>query len=125
MLPASRILLVEDHPDIAEMTQVMLQHMGHEVVVASSVAAAITEAYLHRFDLLVSDFGLPDGNGCDVLIAVSPLGVKKAIAVTAYGDGVSKRCQQAGFIKCMAKPVEFEQLRDVVNKALAAPEAGA
>jgi CheY-like chemotaxis protein len=118
MLPASRILLVEDHVDIAEMTKLMLEHMGHEVIVAPSVAAAITEANLHHFDLLVSDYGLPDGNGCDVLMAISPLGVKKAIAVTAYGSEVQRRCEATGFIRCMGKPVEFDELRQAIIEVL-------
>ena len=61
------ILLVEDHPDTLRMMTRLLQHMGHQVESASSVAEAIAISDGRVFDLLLSDIGLPDGSGLDVV----------------------------------------------------------
>ncbi|HVZ78919.1 MAG TPA: ATP-binding protein [Gemmatimonadaceae bacterium] len=71
--PARRILLVEDHPDSREFMQALLETDGHTVVTATTVAegmAALGEDATARFDLLVTDIGLPDGSGWDLVAVV-------------------------------------------------------
>lgn len=67
-----RVLLVEDHPDSREFMQALLESEGHTVQVAEDVGAALAklEAVEQPYDVLVSDIGLPDGSGWD-LIAVA------------------------------------------------------
>lgn len=67
-----RVLLVEDHPDSREFMQALLESDGHTVEVAEDVAAATSklEATEQPYDVMVSDIGLPDGSGWD-LIAVA------------------------------------------------------
>lgn len=69
--PAS-ILLVEDNVDTAEAMQYLLAEYGYEVEVAESVAAACRCVDARRYDVLVSDMGLPDGDGIDVLRRYAP-----------------------------------------------------
>ncbi|MEO5568741.1 MAG: ATP-binding protein [Gemmatimonadaceae bacterium] len=67
-----RVLLVEDHPDSREFMQALLESDGHTVEVAEDVATATAKLNAHEqpFDVMVSDIGLPDGSGWD-LIAVA------------------------------------------------------
>ena len=74
----------------------LLTRLGHRVAVADSVAAAVDLATAGEFDLLVSDLGLPDGSGLDLMRRLRPM---KGIALTGYGmeDDVEKT-REAGFL---------------------------
>ena len=61
------ILLVEDHGVTATMMQMMLTLDGHTIELAGDVATALELAGQHAFDLLLSDLGLPDGSGHDLI----------------------------------------------------------
>jgi signal transduction histidine kinase len=64
-----RVLLVEDHPDSREFMQALLESDGHKVDVAEDVAAATAklDAKEQPYDVIVSDIGLPDGSGWDLI----------------------------------------------------------
>ena len=61
------ILVVEDNQDIVIGLQDLLHHDGYSVTVAGTVADAITLVRAHRFNAILLDLGLPDGDGLDVL----------------------------------------------------------
>jgi CheY-like chemotaxis protein len=61
------ILLVEDHDTTLEILARLLRQMGHRVTGANSVATGIAAASRDGFDLLISDLGLPDGSGLDLM----------------------------------------------------------
>ena len=69
---AMRLLLVEDHEDTNRSLSRLLRKRGYEVRTAASVATALQEAADHPFDLLISDMGLPDGSGIDLMEQLSP-----------------------------------------------------
>ena len=79
---ALRILLAEDHADTARVVGRLLARLGHRVAVANSVGAAVDLATAGEFDLLVSDLGLPDGSGLDLMRRLRPM---PGIALTGYG----------------------------------------
>src|SRR5690606_34518632 len=62
-----RVLLVEDHADTAKMLDRYLTGVGYEVATAGSVAAALALASERHFDVIVSDIGLPDATGLDLM----------------------------------------------------------
>src|SRR5690348_14262697 len=62
-----RILLVHDHRDTVEMTTHFLAKLGYVVIPAYSMAEARAAAANHRCDVLISDIGLPDGNGIELI----------------------------------------------------------
>jgi signal transduction histidine kinase len=62
-----RILLVDDHVDSVRPIQLFLEAIGYQVTTAQSVEAALRSATKEEFDLLVSDIGLPDGTGEDLI----------------------------------------------------------
>jgi hypothetical protein len=113
-----RILLVEDHEDTAHVLRRLLERLGHHVELADSVATAI-EAAKKPFDLLLSDIGLPDGTGNDLIRELRQsqhLNVP-AVALTGFGmeDDVA-RSREAGFTDYLTKPVNFQRLQIMIQK---------
>ncbi|WP_296558447.1 response regulator [Pigmentiphaga sp.] len=114
--PAS-ILLVEDNVDTAEAMQYLLAEYGYEVEVAESVAAACRCVDARRYDVLVSDMGLPDGDGIDVLRRYAPQSGQIAVALTGYGmESDVRRCLDAGFAFHLTKPLDIDQLIRVLRR---------
>src|SRR5213079_3572270 len=64
-----QLLVVEDHPQTLRVLAALLRKKGHKVLTAECVQAAIKLLEVQHFDGLISDIGLPDGNGCDVIRA--------------------------------------------------------
>ena len=62
-----RLLLVEDHPDSAELLAELLESKGHTVRIAATASDALARAAEETFDLVVSDVGLPDGSGYELM----------------------------------------------------------
>lgn len=111
-----RVLLVEDHPDTAKLLGRVLKAWGHKVRTAGSVAAAVQAADAEPFDLLVSDLGLPDGSGHDLMRTLSSGRKVRAIAVSGYGmDEDQQRSKDAGFAAHLTKPVDLTELREAIT----------
>jgi PAS domain S-box-containing protein len=118
-----RLLVVEDHqPTLVVLTR-LLRAQGHDVMTASTVKDALTLAANHTFDFVISDLGLPDGNGIDLMLQLSNDYGLRGIALTGYGmaEDVAKT-EQAGFLAHLVKPINFDQLHRVLERAL--PVAG-
>ena len=120
-----RILLVEDHPDTAEAMADLLRLMGHEVLVAGSVTGALEAAGLvlngdghgGGIDLVVSDLGLPDGSGHDLMRELVSRYHLKGIALSGYGTEEDiRRSRDAGFTRHLTKPVDLEALRTAIRQ---------
>jgi len=115
-----RLLLVEDHADTAAAMADLLRALGHEVTVAGSVGSALgaAEARAGRIDLVVSDLGLPDGSGLDLMRELSRRYGLKGVALSGYGmeDDV-QRSREAGFSKHLTKPVDLQALRAAILAA--------
>jgi len=107
-----KILLVEDNVDAGAMLKVALEYGGHSVHHALNVASAVKALNLESFDLLLSDMGLPDGSGLDVVHEYHKTNrAGKAIAITGYGmEEDIKRTREAGFNLHINKPVDLEEL---------------
>jgi two-component system, chemotaxis family, CheB/CheR fusion protein len=120
-----RILLVEDHPDTAEAMADLLRLMGHQVTVAGTVASALETAGSTGFDLVVSDIGLPDGSGQDLMRQLVSRHGLRGIALSGYGmeEDVLKS-REAGFSAHLIKPVTPQILRDAIRQAASLPARG-
>jgi signal transduction histidine kinase len=112
------ILLVEDHDDTRSAMVKLIQAFGHDVRGERNVADAVVAARGEDFDLLISDIGLPDGTGLDLmrslLEADRPV---KGIVLSGYGmeDDV-RRSRDAGFIDHLTKPINVQQLRAAIER---------
>lgn len=115
-----RILLVEDHQDTARVMARLLRGMDHDVVAASDVASALAAASeaQGQFDLVVSDLGLPDGSGLDLMRELRQQYGLRGIALSGYGMQEDiRRSREAGFLEHLTKPVSMNQLEDALQRA--------
>ncbi|MEW6249682.1 MAG: response regulator [Planctomycetota bacterium] len=122
-----RVLLVEDHGDTAHVLTRLLAASGHKVHSAGDVTTALQHARTQPFDLLISDLGLPDGSGIDLLGQLRADGHNfPAIALTGYGQEEDlARTRAAGFAAHVVKPVDFELLERAVAAAVPGQPAAA
>ena len=114
-----RILLVEDHGVTAELMQMVLTEEGHTIEAAGDVATGLQIAGQRRFDLLISDLGLPDGSGHDLLRGLRSQGLDlPAIALSGYGQEEDiQRSHEAGFTTHLTKPASRESLVEAIALA--------
>ena len=118
-----RILLVEDHLDTLRIMTRLLTRQGHQVETAANVAAAISLTQRMEFDLLISDLGLPDGSGLDLMREIRKTLPLKAIALSGFGmEEDVRKSKEAGFMEHLTKPVDLKKLQDVIRR-LTAPAA--
>ena len=118
----ARILLVEDHEDTLVLLSKLLGKCGYKVSTASTVNDAIRQLEESRFDIVVSDIGLPDGSGCEIMS--HEVGKVKGIAISGFGSLEDvKRSKASGFLHHLTKPVDFQQLRAVLEQVEASEAA--
>ena len=116
-----RILLVEDHVDTAKVMARLLNLSGYIVETANTCAAARQICAREQFDLLISDVGLPDGTGYELMRQVRETAcVPCGIAVSGYGSEQDvQESLEAGFSAHLVKPVEFDTLCSAIRKIIA------
>jgi PAS domain S-box-containing protein len=113
------ILLVEDHQDTARIMRHLLESFGYAVHTAASVAEALRVADSKVFDLIVSDIGLPDGTGYELMRQLIARRPTKGIALTGYGmEEDLRQGAQAGFAAYLTKPINVEQLELTIQRVL-------
>ena len=112
-----RILVVEDHDDSRQVLLKLLRHWGYEVTAADCMREALKLINDAKFDVLVSDLGLPDGDGTDLVGEVKmrqPL--MKIVALTGRESETDRqRGREAGFDSYLTKPIDFQELRSVLG----------
>jgi PAS domain S-box-containing protein len=113
-----RLLLVEDHEPTLEVMAALLEIAGHEVSSATDLRSARALAASREFDLVVSDLGLPDGTGFDLMSGLRDQYGLKGIAVSGYGmEEDLRRSREAGFLEHLVKPVDVEKLKAALARA--------
>jgi signal transduction histidine kinase/CheY-like chemotaxis protein len=114
-----RVLLVDDHVDTRETLARLLTKASYEVTLAATVGEALQKAAEAKFDILVSDIGLPDGSGLDLMKKVREEYGMRGVAFSGYGmeEDVQKSLE-AGFFAHLTKPVEFGRLKEAMGQAL-------
>jgi two-component system response regulator PilR (NtrC family) len=122
-----RVLLIDDEPDLLELLELTLSRMGLDTTRAESVAEAMRYLDSDSFDLCLTDWRLPDGQGLKVVEHINQKGLDLPVAViTAYGSAENAvAALKAGAFDYLAKPVALEQLRALVKQALKVPEKAA
>lgn len=120
------ILLVEDHADTAGALGQLLQEEGHRVTVADSVSAALEAFRAVPADLLITDLGLPDGSGHDLLARLRQIRFVQGIVLSGYGmDADVAKSKAAGFAYHLTKPVPIGRLLRTLDDLGSEPEAEA
>lgn len=128
--PQRRVLLVEDRPDAAQMTKMVLEQEGHEVAVAPDGESGLEEALRFRPEVVFCDLGLPGPmTGYDVaksFRADERLASARLVALTGYGETKDREAAEAaGFDAFLTKPVRVGALERAVEPTSDAPEPAA
>jgi signal transduction histidine kinase len=115
-----RVLLVDDHPDTCAALERLLILRGHHVTAAHNMREALVSAAQGSFDLMISDVGLPDGNGMDLFRAVRTQQPIRGIAISGFGmDADIGKSLDAGFSEHLVKPVKLEKLEAAIARVMA------
>lgn len=111
-----RLLLVEDHENTLQTLLRLLQGDGHSVTTATTLGEALAAAEAGEFDLVVSDLGLPDGTGIELMQKLREDHALRGIALSGYGmEEDIARSREAGFLAHLVKPVHFAELKRVID----------
>jgi DNA-binding response OmpR family regulator len=119
-----RVLLVEDHNNTRTVLARLLTHSGYEVHVAADFASALVVLDQFHFDLLISDIGLPDRTGFQLVAEVKKRQPLKAVAITAWSSESHRLIGlESGFDHYFTKPFDFAGLREVLAEIGCEPES--
>jgi signal transduction histidine kinase len=114
-----RVLLVDDHHDTCIGMKRMLERRGYEITVAHSADQAAEKVRTQQFDLLISDIGLPDRSGYDLMREVRLNNNLPGIALSGFGTEQDvKQARAAGFSEHLTKPINFERLERAIQNVL-------
>ena len=113
---ALRVFLVENHVDTRESLTMLLESIGHTVLSAETMAEALERLPHGDCDVLISDIGLPDGNGWELLRQVRLPRPIYAIAMSGYGMKADReRSLAAGYRHHLVKPMAPEQIERILE----------
>jgi signal transduction histidine kinase/ActR/RegA family two-component response regulator len=116
------ILLVEDHSDTADAMEALLSVVGYRVTVAGNARDALATAEAAAIDLVISDVGLPDASGLELMAQLKSRFQLRGIALTGYGmEEDLQRSREAGFERHLTKPVSPQALQDAIREVASQP----
>ncbi|HEX4055111.1 MAG TPA: MASE1 domain-containing protein [Tepidisphaeraceae bacterium] len=117
------VLLVEDHEETLQVMAELLRRLGHEVTTASTIKEALKAAGEKPFDLVISDLGLPDGLGYELMRSLRAGNHLRGIALSGYGMSEDiQLSREAGFAEHLVKPVDLKKLEEAMARVLAVQE---
>lgn len=112
----SRVLVVDDNVNLAENIAEFLSLQGYESVIASTGAEALSNVVPAGFDLIVTDYRLPDTNGASVVRTLRQMGLHaRAIVISAYTDDQTIADARSAGAEFMAKPMDFHVLGRMIQ----------
>jgi len=110
------ILVVENHEDTLQAMKMFLELEGHSVQTAGTMKSAL-EAAESAFDLIITDIGLPDGDGWELMRQLRERGPVRAVAMSGYGWKEDlEKSRLAGFFAHLLKPLKITELEAVLRK---------
>ena len=114
-----RVLLVDDHHDTCIGMKRMLERHGYKITVAHSAEQAVKKVRTEDFDLLISDIGLPDRSGYELMREVRLEKDLPGIALSGFGSEQDiSQAREAGFSEHLTKPINFERLEKTIQTLL-------
>lgn len=123
-LYSTRVLIVEDDVDSLEMLKLVLESSGAVVTSVDRTQKAVEELTRHQFDVIISDLGLPEMDGHDLIREVrGPLGLDAvhlpAIALSGYAaEEDRQRSLASGFQLHLQKPLDISTLASTIKELL-------
>src|SRR5260370_34361069 len=115
----ARILVVEDEPNMRKLLMMNLRAGGHSLMEAGSVREGLKALQTNDFDVILTDQRLPDGEGLEILTALSLSGSATAVIVlTAYGSvELAGETMRKGAFDFLTKPFSTENLLAAIQRA--------
>ncbi|MEY2481545.1 MAG: hypothetical protein QOK24_73 [Verrucomicrobiota bacterium] len=121
--PGPRVLVVDDHLDTCTGMKMMLERRGYRVTVAHTADQAVAKTKRQEFDLVISDIGLPDRSGYELMQELSTTKGLRGIALSGFGmENDVSRARAAGFSEHLTKPINFDRLEESIQSLLLEPE---
>lgn len=124
---APRVLVVDPSPSIRSQVAVAIRRIGADAEEVASLEAAVAILAQRRYELVITELDLPDGDGLDVMRAVRRLDPvrRAAVVVLSQRDGWldQARAAMAGCTGFLAKPVTFATLHATARRTLARQHA--
>jgi two-component system response regulator PilR (NtrC family) len=119
-MSAKTVLIVDDEPDIRELLEITLNRMGLETRSAADLQQALDSLATEKSDLCLTDMRLPDGNGISLVEHIQQHCPEMPVAmITAHGSvETAITALKAGAFDFISKPIELENLRNIVSNAL-------
>lgn len=119
-----RILLVEDHEDTNRSLTTLLRQRGYTVDPAYDLRSALELAAKGEFDVLISDIGLPDGSGIDLMLTLQNQRPLLGIALTGFGmEEDIRRSYDVGFAHHLVKPIDLNRLDTLIQQGVSGAAA--
>ena len=110
-----RILVVDDHLDTLRSMKLLLTRLGYQVLAAENMTEALRIAEEEQFDILLSDIGLPDGSGLELVRRIRESRSVPALALSGFGmEEDVQRSREAGFFDHLTKPVSLDRLQAAI-----------
>ena len=114
-----RLLVVDDHADTCTGMKMMLERRGYDITVAYSAGAALEKTEQEDFDLLISDIGLPDRSGYELMSELRKSKGLPGIALSGFGMETDvNKARDAGFSEHLTKPINFDRLEQAIRHLL-------
>jgi two-component system, NtrC family, response regulator PilR len=116
----AQVLVVDDEPDLRTLYELTLLREGYRVEAAGTLAEAWQQLQDKRFDAVITDMRLPDGQGLELLRGMlAQQRAERCIVMTAYGSAENAvEALKAGAFDYLTKPVDLKQFRTVVASAI-------
>ncbi|MDB6140566.1 MAG: hypothetical protein JWO94_3638 [Verrucomicrobiaceae bacterium] len=112
-----KVFIVENHEDTLRALQRYLEVKGYQVITATSVAEALAAIPASGCHVLLSDLGLADGTGWELLETLLQTAPLYAIAMSGYGTAADRaRSEKAGFQHHLLKPFCLKELRAILQR---------
>ncbi|BEP57505.1 two-component system response regulator PilR (NtrC family) [Variovorax boronicumulans] len=121
----AQILVIDDEPDLRTLYELTLLREGYRVEAAGSVSEAWQHLEAGRFDAVITDMRLPDGEGMEIIHRIQKdQRSERCVVMTAYGSAENAvEALKAGAFDYLTKPVDLKQFRAVVASAVQANRA--
>jgi len=114
------LLVVDDHQDTCIGMKMLLERRGYRITLAHTADQAIQKAQIEKFDLLISDIGLPDRSGYELMKELRAKKSLRGIALSGFGmENDIDEARAAGFSEHLTKPINFDRLDEAIRTLLA------
>ena len=116
-----KVLIAEDYPDIRQMTRIMMELIGYDVIEAANGYEAIEQARKNTPDVILMDIAMPQLNGITAASMIHQLENCRntpIIAITAFGRDYLTEAGAYGFDAVIEKPVDMDELQSVIETRL-------